>query len=221
MTIKAVIFDFDGTLMDTETSAYDAYCGIYSEYGHTFALDAWAVGIGTQGNTFDPYADLERLTGNPVNRKELKERYLEAHEANIAKLVLLPGVLARLEEARKLGLMIGLASSSDRAWIERHLTKQGIREYFQVIKTSNDVERVKPDPALYRLVVEGLGVQPHEAMAFEDSLHGLSAAKAAGLFGIAVPNLVTAKMDFSAADLIMSSMEQRSLEEIIVLLDSK
>jgi putative hydrolase of the HAD superfamily len=214
MTIKAVVFDFDGTLMDTETCAYDAFCGIYEEHGQRLALDAWAVGIGTHG-AFDPYTELERLTGKPLDHEAIKDRYEEAHEANIAKIGLFPGVLERLEEARRLGLSIGLASSSDRAWIERHLEQQGIRQYFEIIRSSDDVERVKPDPTLYKLAIEALGVEANEAIAIEDSVNGLHAAKAAGLFGIAVPNRVTVGMDFTEADLIVKSLEQRSLEDII------
>lgn len=214
MTIKAIVFDFDGTLMDTESCAFDAFCGIYEEYGHKLSHEAWAVCVGTQGG-FDPYADLERLTGGPVDRTAIKARYAEAHEANLAKTTLLPGVLARLEEAQRLGLSIGLASSSDRAWIERHLKQQGIMSFFQVIRSSDDVERVKPDPTLYKLAVEAFGVESNEAIAIEDSVNGLRAAKAAGLFGVAVPNQVTAIMDFSEADLVVNSLEQWSLEEII------
>jgi putative hydrolase of the HAD superfamily len=218
MTIKAVVFDFDGTLMDTETCAYDAFCGIYEEHGQRLALEAWAVGIGTHG-AFDPYEELERLMGKPTDREAIQARFAEVHEANLLKIGLFPGVLARLEEARRLGLAIGLASSSDRAWIERHLVSQGIRHYFQVIRSSDDVERVKPDPTLYRLAVEALGVKPNVAVAIEDSVNGLRAAKAAGLFGIAVPNRVTSGMDFKEADLIIDSLEQRSLEEMIHVLE--
>jgi putative hydrolase of the HAD superfamily len=181
-------------------------------------VEAWAVGIGTHG-AFDPYEALERLMGKPADREAIKARFVEVHEANLLKIGLFPGVLARLEEARRLGLAIGLASSSDRAWIERHLVSQGIRHYFQVIRSSDDVERVKPDPTLYRLAVEALGVKPNEAVAIEDSVNGLRAAKTAGLFGIAVPNRVTSGMDFKEADLIIDSLEQRSLEEMIHVLE--
>ncbi|MCD9020874.1 HAD family hydrolase [Cohnella silvisoli] len=214
MAIKAVVFDFDGTLMDTETCAFDAFTGIYAEYGQSLALEAWAVGIGTRGG-FDPYEELERLTGGPMDRATIKARFNEVHEANLAKTALFPGVIDRLKEAQRLGLLIGLASSSDRAWIERHLEQQGIRSYFQVIRSSDDVEQVKPDPTLYKLAVEALGVKANEAIAIEDSVNGLRAAKAAGLFGVAVPNQVTAKMDFHDADLILNSLEQRSFEDII------
>lgn len=214
MTIKAVVFDFDGTLMDTETCAYDAFCGIYAEYGQELDLNAWAVGIGTHG-AFDPYADLERLIGRSVDREDVKMRFEASHAANIAKTTLRPGVLDRLEEARRLGLLIGLASSSDRAWIEKHLEQQNIRHYFEVIRSREDVEIVKPDPALYRLAVEALGVQANEAIAIEDSVNGLRAAKSAGLYALVVPNPVTAKMDFSMADIVVKSLEERSLEDMI------
>jgi putative hydrolase of the HAD superfamily len=214
LTIKAIVFDFDGTLMDTESCAYDAFSGIYAEYGQKLALDAWAVGIGTHG-AFDPYADLEKLVGHSLDHEEVKARFEASHTANIAQVTLRPGVLDRLEEARRLGLLIGLASSSDRAWIERHLEQQGIRYYFEVIRSSDDVEIVKPDPALYRLAVEALGVRADEAIAIEDSVNGLRAAKAAGLYSLVVPNPLTAKMDFSLADLIVDSLEDRSFEDII------
>jgi putative hydrolase of the HAD superfamily len=214
LTIKAIVFDFDGTLMDTESCAYDAFCGIYAEYGQELALDAWAVGIGTHG-AFDPYADLAKLVGRSLDREEVKARFEASHASKIAQVTLRPGVLDRLEEARRLGLLIGLASSSDRAWIERHLEQQGIRYYFEVIRSSDDVEIVKPNPALYRLAVEALGVRADEAIAIEDSVNGLRAAKTAGLYSLVVPNPVTAKMDFSLADVIVDSLEDRSFEDII------
>jgi putative hydrolase of the HAD superfamily len=214
MAIRAVVFDFDGTLLDTESCAYDAFSGIFHEHGHKLPIEAWAVGIGTHG-AFDPYGLLEELTGKTLDRAAIKAQYEAAHHANIAKNSLFPGVIDRLEEARELGLKIGLASSSGREWIERHLASQGIRPYFEIIRSSDDVEKVKPDPALYRLAVEGLGVRADEAIAIEDSLNGLRAAKAAGLYGCVVPNQVTRQMDFSEADLVVGSMTELSFGQIV------
>jgi putative hydrolase of the HAD superfamily len=134
----------------------------------------------------------------------------------------LPGVPGILEEARLLGLSIGLASSSNRTWIERHLQAKGIRSFFESVRTSNDVEKVKPDPALYRLSLEALGVRPEEAVAFEDSLNGMRAAKAAGMHVVIVPNEVTKHMDFigAGADLILGSMAEQPLRWILDRLET-
>jgi len=213
MTIKAVVFDFDGTLMDTESCAFEAIRSIYAEHGEELALETWAVCIGTQG-AFDPYADLEARMGRRLDRAELFKRFRARHEERARTVGLLPGVMDRLEEARRLGWRIGLASSSERAWIDLHLERHGIRDYFEAIRTKDDVERVKPDPALYRLAVEALGAKPEEAIAVEDSANGLRAAKAAGLRGLVVPHALTAHMDFSEADWLLGSLEERTFREL-------
>ncbi|MFC5470702.1 HAD family hydrolase [Cohnella suwonensis] len=213
MAIKAVVFDFDGTLMDTETCAYDVFAEIYGEHGQRLPLTDWERNIGTH-DAFDVYGELERLTGRPIDRKALKARFEAQHVETALKLGLLPGVMERLEEARRSGLTIGLASSSNREWIESHLRRQGIRDYFSAVCTSDDVERVKPDPALYRLAVRKLGVRAEEAVAVEDSVNGLRAAKAAGLFAVAVPNRMTARMDFSEADLVADGMNGFTFAQI-------
>lgn len=213
MALKAVVFDFDGTLMDTETSAYEAICSIYKEHGQELALETWAVCIGTHG-VFDPYAELENRTGLALDKDELHKLFRSRHVERLQRESLRPGVVDRLEEARRLGWRIGLASSSDLAWIEDHLRRQGIRDYFEVIRSSDDVKRVKPDPELYVLAVEALGVAPEEALAVEDSMNGLRAAKAAGLWGLAVPNQVTAQMDFSEADLIVDGLDRTTFAQV-------
>ncbi|MFB9274129.1 HAD family hydrolase [Cohnella cellulosilytica] len=213
MALKAVVFDFDGTLVDTETGAYEAICSIYAEHGQELALEAWSVCIGTHGG-FDPYVDLEQRTGKTLDKAELRELFRNRHVERLQSASLRPGVLDRLEEARRLGWKIGLASSSDRAWIEDHLSRQGIRDYFEVIRSSDDVKRVKPDPELYVLAAEALGVAPEEALAVEDSMNGLRAAKAAGLWGLAVPNPVTAQMDFGQADIFVDGLDRKTFAEI-------
>ena len=90
-----------------------------------------------------------------------------------------------------------------------------IREYFEVIKTREDVEKVKPDPALYRVAIEELGIKPSEAVVFEDSLNGLRAAVAAGLTCVVVPNDVTRNLPFENHHLRIESMREKSLKEVL------
>ena len=101
----------------------------------------------------------------------------------------MPGVLDYLRDAHRLGLKVGLASSSSCAWVEGHLVRLGLREYFDCVRARDDVSITKPDPALFLSAVETLGVQPCEAIAFEDSRNGLIAARRAGLHCVAVPEL--------------------------------
>jgi putative hydrolase of the HAD superfamily len=215
--IKALVFDFDGTLMDTESCAFEAFSGIYADHGHELPLEQWALVVGTANASFDPYADLQTRMGRPLDLAALKVRFEADLHERAACAELRPGVREVLEEARSLGLKIGLASSADRAWIDKHLEAQGIRGYFESIHTSDDVEKVKPDPALYRLAIAALGVEPEEAAAVEDSLNGMRAAKAAGMHALIVPNPVTRHMDFTAegADLIVESLADQPLRDLL------
>lgn len=216
--IRAIIFDFDGTILDTETVTYNAICDIYKEFDLELSLELWADGIGTWGG-FDPYEHLETALGRPIDRAALEQKFQNMLAEHIQTLVLRPGVRDTLEEARRMGLRIGLATSSHRDWVEPRLRKHGLLHFFEAIHTADDVEKVKPDPALYRLAVQSLGVEPREAVAIEDSVNGLRAAKSAGLYSIVVPNPVTAFMDFSEADLVVPSLAEQPLKHLLARLE--
>ncbi|MBN2982593.1 MULTISPECIES: HAD family hydrolase [Cohnella] len=212
--IKAVVFDFDGTILDTESVAYDAFCDIFSDHGQKLELERWALGIGTWG-AYDPYEDLERLCGRPIDRPAVERLFNERFAAKSKEVELRPGVIATLEEAKRRDLRIGLATSSYRRSVEPHLREHGLLAYFDAIHTADEVEKVKPDPALYKLALASLGVRGNEAVAIEDSVNGLRAAKAAGMYGIAVPNPLTEGMDFSEADLKIASLAEQPLSDWI------
>jgi HAD superfamily hydrolase (TIGR01509 family) len=215
MAIKALIFDFDGLILDTEVASYQVWQDIYRSYGLELTLDKWVHVIGTSFGVFDPFVDLQTKTGQAVDRQATMNFVI----ARMMKLMEgsqpLPGVLQTIQTARQMGLRLAVASSSVGSWVHTHLQKQGLEHYFDVICTRDDVTRVKPDPALYLLAVERLGVRPEEAAALEDSLNGILAAKAAGLRCIAIPNAVTAKMDFTVADIVLPSMRDLSLPTLI------
>jgi HAD superfamily hydrolase (TIGR01509 family) len=128
----------------------------------------------------------------------------------------LPGIEEWLTEARRLGLKLGIASSSTRQWVMGHLDRLGLGGW-DCIRCREDTVRAKPDPDLYLAVLDCLGIGPGQAIAVEDSLNGLAAAKAAGLFCVAVPCSMTAHMDLSAADLRLGSLAQRSLAEVLAI----
>lgn len=217
--IQAVVFDFDGTILDTETVWYEAYREACAERGVELPLSVFAEGIGTYDDGMERYI-LERV-GSEAVLQEIQRQARERHRAKIAGLSLREGVTDYLQEARALGLRIGLATSSPLSWVEPFLEKYALREYFDCLCTMDDVDRVKPDPELYVLAAKRLAVQPAEAVAIEDSANGARAAVSAGLRCVIVPNPVTETLNFGAYDLRISSMADVSLKTLIAKLETK
>ena len=215
--MKLLVFDFDGLILDTEAPVYDAWQEIYVEHGLELAFEKWAECIGT-ADAFDPRDDLQAALGRVLDGAALEARHRVRTASLIALRPVLPGVREYLDAATGLGLTLGVASSSSRRWVEGHLTRLGLREYFQVIRCADDVPRVKPDPALYLAVLEATSVRADEALALEDSRNGVLAAKRAGLTCVAVPNPLTARLDLSDADLRLASLADLPLADLLARL---
>jgi HAD superfamily hydrolase (TIGR01509 family) len=215
MAIKAVIFDFDGLILDTESNEYYAHSEIYRQLGVELPIEEWGKCIGTDASAFDVYAYLEGLVGGPVDREKLKMDRHALFTNRMSFEEVRPGVREYLQSAQALDLHIGLASSSPFAWVADYLELHKLTHYFETIRTKDDVVTVKPNPELYQKVLADLGVLPSEAIAFEDSPNGALAAKRAGMFCVIVPNSVTESLVFGDTDLRIDSMAQMSLSEII------
>src|SRR5437879_1460476 len=160
--IQAILFDFDGLILDTEVPDYESWQEVYQAHGCSLPFETWGSYIGRAVEEFDPYAYLEAQIGRAIEREQIRmrrrRRYLELVEAQ----AVLPGVAEYLADAARLGLKIGLASSSDRNWVVGHLTRLGLEEHFACIRCKDDVRRTKPDPELYLCVLEALGVRAGE-----------------------------------------------------------
>lgn len=215
--MKLVVFDFDGLILDTEAPVYEAWQEIYDEHGHALSFDKWATCIGT-ADSFDPCLDLAVLVGRALDAEALRERHRARSDALIAERPVLPGVRETIAEAGRLGLTLGVASSSSRRWVDGHLRRLGLRDAFAVLRCADDVPRVKPDPALYLAVLTATRVRPQDAVALEDSPNGVLAAKRAGLACVAVPNPLTARLDLGAADLRLASLAELSLSALLARL---
>lgn len=213
--IQAVVFDFDGLILDTETHEYRVLEAIFKEHWAELPLEVWGQCVGTHASAFDAYAYLEECIGRPVDREAIKQQRIESFDNRIQNERALPGVEAYLQAAKRLGLKIGLASSSRREWVTRFLNHLNLTDYFECIRTAGDVEHVKPDPALYLRALECLGVNPEHAIAFEDSPNGALAAKRAGMKCVIVPNYVTSALTFGEHDLRLVSMAEMELERVI------
>ena len=189
----ALVFDFDGTILDTETLEFRRWEELYTRHGRTLALGDWQQGIGTW-DAFDPWLGLPEEV--QARRKAVHAELLEHLHADIRGADLRPGVREVLTAAKAAGLRLALCTSSSRDWVEPWLAHHGLSGAFEVMATRDDVARVKPDPELYLLACERLGLPPARCLALEDSLNGATAAAAAGLRVLVVPNEVTASQPF-------------------------
>jgi HAD superfamily hydrolase (TIGR01509 family) len=211
---SAVVFDFDGTILDTETPEFEEWRAAFRERGQDLGLDVWERSLGTVG-AFDPCAHLAELTGETFDHDALSRSVHARHKARCAAQPLLPGVGDRLREARALGLGTAVASSSASDWVEGWLVHHGIRDLFDTVCTRDHVARVKPAPDLFSLAAARLRVQPLRCVVFEDSPNGLRAARAAGMRAVAIPNPLTRHLPLEDADLVLASLADHSLHEIL------
>ena len=216
MLVRAVVFDFDGLILETEEPIYVALRELWAEHGHDLPLELWAQSIGTNsGDAFDAIAELNKLAGTDYTEEGLTPRLRPRIDALIASQDLMPGVVDWVREAEELGLGVGIASSSGRSWIVGHLERLGHADRFPVVCCYDDVGVAKPAPDAYVGACRMLGAEPSEAIAVEDSVNGLRAAKAAGMRCIAVPTPMTKHLDFSEADLVIPSLADCSLASAI------
>ncbi|MFP4363268.1 MAG: HAD family hydrolase [Spirochaetia bacterium] len=213
--IKALIFDFDGLIIDTEGVIFEVWEDFYQSYGQSIPRDSWLKCIGSTNAHFDPYTHLEETGGIKLIRKEVEERIRKTIEKRLRTEPLRPGVQDYLKEARSLGLPMAIASSSSLEWVTTLLNSHGIDHFFSVIKTKDHVSQVKPSPELFLKAARGLSEKPENTLVFEDSYHGVVAAHKAGSKCTAVPNFMTKTQDFSLADRVINSMEEIPLTKLI------
>jgi HAD superfamily hydrolase (TIGR01509 family) len=215
---RALIFDFDGTILDTETPECEGWETLYREHGLTFPRHRFfeAVGRGYSPDLFEPWTYLSEALGGTLSPDDARVRHREIFRETLEGQSVRPGVTDWLHEAGERGWGRAVASSSPRLWIDRHLPRLGLESHFEAIRTKDDVAegRTKPHPDLFLLACEALGVTPKNALVIEDSENGVKAARAAGCFVIATPNPMTAHMDFSQADLVLDTLKERPLKEL-------
>ena len=217
--IRAIIFDFDGLILETEGPIYQSWRELYAACGIPLPLETWGQIIGTSDH-FDVFGELERQVGRKLDREALLARQKERETELIQQLPLRPGIKQYLEDAHRLDLKVGLASSSSCRWVTGHLERLGLLSYFDCICAREDVHLTKPDPELYRLAVRNLGVAPNQAVAIEDSPNGVQAAKRAGLYCVAVPNELTRQLSLDQADLCVDSLADFPLERLLSVFQS-
>jgi HAD superfamily hydrolase (TIGR01509 family) len=212
--IRAIVFDFDGLILDTEEPVYRSWLEVYQAHGEELPFERWVQIVGSTTTGFHPQYHLEERLGRPLPKEVLDRRIGRRTEMILAQAVL-PGVVQHLDAARELGLSLGVASSSSHEWVEGHLARLGILDRFACVRCREDVEHAKPEPDLYVAVLDCLGVSASEAIAIEDSPNGVAAAKRAGMKCVAIPNSITARLDLTQADITLHSLAEITLRELL------
>ncbi|ALC83508.1 MULTISPECIES: HAD family hydrolase [Bacillus] len=213
--IKAIIFDFDGTIIDTETAWYVAFRDAYKEHGVELTLEKYSECLGTSLHSFNPYTYLSTHHNIAIDLDEFREAIQSRHTELMEKEAIRLGVLDYLKAAKAAGLKIGLATSSHMEWVEKYVNQLGIADYFDCFSTADDVENVKPDPAVYLKALDHLGVEASEAIAIEDSPNGARAAVKAGIHTVVIKNTITEQLPFSTGHHTIDSLESHELDELI------
>jgi HAD superfamily hydrolase (TIGR01509 family) len=224
--VAAIIFDFDGLILDTELPSYRAWSEAYEGIGvPPLSVEEWSADIGTIGG-LDPLAELQSravaagVSLGPAAVGQLRERRRRREDELLAAETVRPGVLTWIDAATQRGLALGVATCSSRVWAESHLERLALLDRFSALCCHGDRDGVaaKPAPDLYLDACRLLGVPAGSALAVEDSPNGVRAAKAAGLACVAVPNELTRFLDFEPADLVVSSLAEVSLDEVLEVL---
>jgi len=213
--IRAFLFDFDGLILDTETASRAGWAWLYEQHGHVLPDDRWREIVGTTGR-WSPMDHLEELVGEPLEREALNERRY-AHEISLIEAEeLRPGIADYLAAAHRYALKRAIVSSSSRPWIDMHLERlERAVGWDAIITADRDPRRAKPSPTMYLEALDALEVPADEAVVFEDSPNGVAAARAAGIFVVAVPNDVTRDFGLDDADLLVDSLADLPPEKLL------
>ncbi len=214
--MKALIFDFDGLILDTETPEVLVWQSIYREHGFELPVDEWSKTIGGYGiSNFDAAEHLSFLSQGRLDSASTRTRHRNESAQIVHASPILPGVISLIRQAKENGLQVAIGSSSPHSWVDEHVERLGIFDHFDQIICQDDVPpgRTKPNPDIFLKVLETLNVKPDEAVVFEDSINGVTAARRAGIFVVGVPNQLTAQMGVRG-DITVSSLDQLSLDDL-------
>jgi HAD superfamily hydrolase (TIGR01509 family) len=219
--IRVIIFDFDGLILDTEFPMFQAWQEIFKTYGTSLPIQEFAGFLGHSVDPEEPYVALENHLKKPIDREVIRAKRILRETELLLSQKALPGVEPLIHEARDNGIKLAIASSSDRYWVTKHLTRLDLLHYFDVLKCAEDVKHTKPEPDLYLSALEALSINHNEAIALEDSINGVKAAKAAEIFCVAIPNRITSQVQIHDADVVLNSLEGVTVECLLMLATPK
>jgi len=216
--LSGVIWDFDGTIVDTETPQFDAWQAVFRGFGARLDSVNWGRMVGTIDGV-DPIDVLEQQIG-PVDHGTIHQAFLERSAALLQDAALRPGVKPLLDDLLRRMVLCAIASSSSRPWIQKYLLEHNISRYFSAIASATDVDHPKPDPAVYHLALALLRLNPDEVIAIEDSPYGATAALEAGITCVVVTNPSTAELHFPREIIQLPTLQGVTVAQLQEMLGS-
>ena len=211
----ALLLDFDVLILDTETTDFESWASVYRDYGVELPRDRWLQAIGSDGSGFNPFAHLCEATGEALDERKVRAIRGPRRDSMVAVLRPLPGVVEWIRAARARQMGVSIVSSSPADWVRQHLENVGMNPLFDFLMTFERVQHAKPHPELYLRALAEYSIEARDAVAVEDSPNGVEAAKAAGIFCVAVPGPMTCGVPFEAADVVLDSLAARSLDVVL------
>ena len=204
----AVLFDFDGVLVDTEWAIYQAWLRTFEAHGHDLPLEIYTRCIGSDFATWSPKTHLEDLSGMDFDWHDLDARRQQEIMQDLKHQGTMLGVVGLLDQLAAGGVRCAVVSSSSHAWVDGWLERLAISDRFETVVCRGDAPQIKPAPDLYQEAAKRLRLEPEQCLVIEDSLNGAKAAIAAEMPVWIVPNRVTTGLDFAAADCVFASLEE-------------
>jgi HAD superfamily hydrolase (TIGR01509 family) len=215
-SFRAAILDFDGLILETEGACWASWRALFQERGVDYTLEEYQRIVGSEESARTLF---EARCGHPGDWAPLDARRREIEARLHTGLQLQPGVVSLLDQARRLGMGLAVASSSSHRWVDRLLAERGLLDRFDAVVCREDAPRAKPAPDLFLEAARRLRASPRGSVAFEDSYNGTLAARRAGLWCVAVPTPMTASMDFSQAHLVVPTLDGLDLEGVLAGLE--
>lgn len=218
MDVRALVFDFDGVIIDSEVTGFAAWCDVYGDYGVDLTVAEYVESMG--GRHVNIYELLVRKTNVPVPDEHSVRTVKRARHAELLEQTgVLPGVHDWIAAARTRGLGLGIASSASTRWLDTHLARIGLSDAFDCVCSFDGTVAAKPAPDLYLRACERLGVAPAGALAIEDAPNGLQAAQTAGMRTVGVTHALTQHLSLEA-DIVTPSLDALTLDEALRRLTS-
>jgi HAD superfamily hydrolase (TIGR01509 family) len=212
MAFSAVLFDFDGVLVDTEWAIYQSWKRVFEAHDHPLPLNIYTRCIGSDFTTWSPKTHLEELTGLGFDWHDLDARRQQEIMLDLTHEGPMPGTVTCLEKLASAVVPCAVVSSSSHRWVDGWLEKLGLARYFKTTVCRGDAPRIKPTPDLFLEAAQRFALAPADCLVIEDSLNGVRSAQAAGMPVWVVPNRVTADLDFSTADRVFRSLAECAAE---------